>query len=970
MARNMTSYRTVGRTPRDVLIGVTAILALAVLVAGVPFALLTLLGSPLPTSMPSLETLTQPIGVGTLLDILAVLVWLAWIQLIACVVVEVYAGIRGVGMPTQVPLAWGTQTLAHRLVAAALLLFTATGALVPALAGPAHQAAHQAAQQRAPHAITATQGLQQSLPGGLQGEQPQRMPTQAAQATGAHQSVKKYYTVQPPEGRHHESLWEIAQEHLGEGRRYKEIFQLNQGHVQPDGTELTIASLIRPGWVLEMPADAHGPGVEVVRPGQPAHPPSSQGAGSHDSAQGVDGAAAAPVGQLADGTGHGGGGSGGGASGGASGDSDSTSGGTSGGGSGGGSAPVVQAPGEQVHFPNELAAAVLLAAGILAALGGRRRQQLWNRAFGTRIRGPEGEAALAEEALRIGADSESVRFLDLGLRLLSRLVAERGRVLPVVYAAHLGVEGLDLWVVPADHDAPSPWIALDRGQVWRLPRTMAAKLDEHVVGDTLAPYPGLVSLGTNDTGRILVDLEAAHGLVALRGAEPLARAALAAVAVELATNAWSDHMRVTLVGFGDDLTMLAPDRVRAVDRLAEVLPELEAEAEETRGAMAASGIDSVLTGRCRGLAGQRWMPHYVLLAGPPERAEAGRLRALAATAERTATGYVVAGDMPGAAWTWDVGEDGRLRAGVLGLEAKAQLLPDRQYSAVVELFRAASELDGLPLRRSVDSGATSAPGAGLPDLRRPASVDVRILGAAEVDAGGDVEESRRATCTEALVYLAAHPEGVHPTVLGGAIWPRGVTGPVRDATIARVRDWLGRDSTGRPNLDTDRDGRLRLGPEVRLDWAVLRALVQHALGDPAQEQAYLSRALDLVRGPLLEGRPRARYAWLAADPLEYDVYAWVSDAAHRLVELRLDAGDGRGAVEAARAGLRLAVDDELLWRDLLRATAAAGDTAHLRSVVDELRQRVSDDPVSDEMHPETEALVDELLPSWRLSVAN
>ena len=68
----------------------------------------------------------------------------------------------------------------------------------------------------------------------------------------------------PPEGRYHESLWEIAQHHLGDGRRYKEIFELNKDRVQPDGSKLTIASLIRPGWVLQMPRDASGPGIQTV----------------------------------------------------------------------------------------------------------------------------------------------------------------------------------------------------------------------------------------------------------------------------------------------------------------------------------------------------------------------------------------------------------------------------------------------------------------------------------------------------------------------------------------------------------------------------------------------------------------------------------------------------------------------------------------------------------------------------------
>ncbi len=156
------------------------------------------------------------------------------------------------------------------------------------------------------------------------------------------------------------------------------------------------------------------------------------------------------------------------------------------------------------------------------------------------------------------------------------------------------------------------------------------------------------------------------------------------------------------------------------------------------------------------------------------------------------------------------------------------------------------------------------------------------------------------------MFLAAHPEGVHPTVLSGAIWPRGASAGVRDATVARVSDWLGRDARGRLNLYHDERGRIRLGSEVRVDIAVFRWLVWRSAAEPASETAYMAYALDLVRGPLLADRPRGRYAWLADHELEYETPARVIDVAHRLVVLRLEEGDPRGAVGAARAGLRLA----------------------------------------------------------------
>jgi hypothetical protein len=297
---------------------------------------------------------------------------------------------------------------------------------------------------------------------------------------------------------------------------------------------------------------------------------------------------------------------------------------------------------------------------------------------------------------------------------------------------------------------------------------------------------------------------------------------------------------------------------------------------------------------------------------------------------------------------------------VLGFDVEAQLVPEQHYRAVVELFRTARRLEGTTLSAP---HAEDEPPSPMGDQH--AVVDIRILGPIEIDAPGPLEESRRAACTEVLIYLAAHPGGVHPTVLSGAVWPMGATAGVRDATIARVSDWLGRDSRGRPNIYYDERGRIKLGSEVRVDWQVFRWLVWRSAAEPASETAYMAYALDLLRGPLLADRPRGRYGWLANDDLEYESAARVADVAHRLVLLRLDEGDPKGAVAAARAGLRFTPADEGMWRDLLRATHATGDVTQLRAVVDELRDHVERDPAADQMQPETEALIEELMPYWR-----
>src|SRR4029077_11990341 len=136
--------------------------------------------------------------------------------------------------------------------------------------------------------------------------------------------------------------------------RYREIFELNAGRLQPDGSRLTIASLIRPGWILRLPRDAHGPGIRVVTRHEDAHAPGGDvpngPAPEQPGATGGGKTAPAPPGHAVPGR-------------------------------AGGATPPPAAPAGVVPaargapapagtavYPYELAAAALLAAGVLSAL--------------------------------------------------------------------------------------------------------------------------------------------------------------------------------------------------------------------------------------------------------------------------------------------------------------------------------------------------------------------------------------------------------------------------------------------------------------------------------------------------------------------------------------------------------------------------------------------------------------------------
>ncbi|MFC5954191.1 hypothetical protein ACFP51_06725 [Streptomyces pratens] len=105
-----------------------AFVALLVLVVGVPAALATVAGRPLPRTFEPMEWLRADVSVKTFQNILVFFVWLAWAQFTACVLVEMKAALSEVGVPGRVPGAGPSQLLARQLVAALLLFVVGAAA--------------------------------------------------------------------------------------------------------------------------------------------------------------------------------------------------------------------------------------------------------------------------------------------------------------------------------------------------------------------------------------------------------------------------------------------------------------------------------------------------------------------------------------------------------------------------------------------------------------------------------------------------------------------------------------------------------------------------------------------------------------------------------------------------------------------------------------------------------------------------
>ena len=395
---------------------VVAGLTLAAIIIGLPAVLLTTVGPPpLPTSLDMSALLVQTVSLDVVVGVLIWVLSLAWLQFTVCTLVELVSALKGHGVPGHVPLSGGVQSLVRRLVASVLLL--------GAVSGPVAAAAAPLTEEPAP-AVSVSQGVVSQEPAGdassaggtaaasqgdEHGQQYTRYVVDGVELDpqiGSQLVGKRVYIVQPPEGRYHDNLWDIAERNLGDGRAYAQIYDLNAGRVQPDGDSLELARLIQPGWLMVMPEEAVSVGRVEAIPTDPAPP-----APAPQTPTPQQGGTRLPVGlghELRDVT-------------------------------------PVQLP----------AIGSLLAASLVSVLVTRRR----------RLMGAFNEdSAELERLLRVGADESRSRRLNAVLRSLDDLPGS-----PRPYAVAIDDDACYLRMARPLTDAPSPWRAQDEGMIWALP---------------------------------------------------------------------------------------------------------------------------------------------------------------------------------------------------------------------------------------------------------------------------------------------------------------------------------------------------------------------------------------------------------------------------------------------------------------------------------------------------------------------
>jgi DNA-binding SARP family transcriptional activator len=329
----------------------------------------------------------------------------------------------------------------------------------------------------------------------------------------------------------------------------------------------------------------------------------------------------------------------------------------------------------------------LLAAGLGAAWLAHRRQRLRRRRPGRRLAPPSRELSATQTAVTSAAASGQADYaaLDRSLRQLAVLISEDPDArLPDVTAARLDSGRLQLRLhTPAGRPPPAPWTADDTGSWWSVQLNQDTGVALEVARARLAPYPTLVTLGTDGAGRWLLDLERV-GAVHVTGPADRRQDFARHLAAELAVNSWSDLLTVTTVGFGDELVDLAPHRIHPVDTAAD--PALNAALSEP----GEPDTNDVLNGRLRAGAGDGWMPQVVLAPHQPD--DDGNLARAAAVLrgrERRAAVAVVVGVEPTQLtdeWLLTLTDDGSLLVPALELRLPAPRLTAEQARDIATLM--------------------------------------------------------------------------------------------------------------------------------------------------------------------------------------------------------------------------------------------------------------------------------------------
>jgi nucleoid-associated protein YgaU len=563
--------------------GVAALSALGALLGGVPWALVRFGRWPIsgwPTAAQIRDLGDTVVSDTAVFSALTVAAWLVWVLFLLSFLVETRAAVRGL-QARPLALAGPVQQSARLLVATVVVGLTIQHSATPASALPARGAGSTATEP----------GSSQVIAESPSAESASTQPASVPDAVPARAPVG--ITVGPGD-----TAWSLAETHLGDGMRWRELWDTNRDVVQPDGRTWSDPQVIRVGWQLKVPtttqpssdasrdaeatrtvirgdtlwaiaAEDLGDGhryteifelnrgdvqpdgrilrdPDLILPGWELELPT--GSSPSSPAPVVEGdppvdepaapAAPEPAWDAAP----------------APAPPPSSAAPTA-------TTPTTQATradpaqgsaptdgGHETGASSWPTAATLagVTGALAAGLAVRLRQLRRRRAVrGTKCDAPLAQSLAATEAGIVAAsDVPLVRWAG---QHLARLIAQLDR--RTITGAPVAVEiseeaGIELlWDVPQP-DAPSPWRATDGGWAWRLAYDPDAPVPEASLSSAI---PALVTIGERQGRSLLLDLEA-HGALTVDGPAERVDAFLRSIAVELASDDELAYSYVIAVG--------------------------------------------------------------------------------------------------------------------------------------------------------------------------------------------------------------------------------------------------------------------------------------------------------------------------------------------------------------------------------------------------------------------------------------
>lgn len=982
--------------------GLFACLALLGLVVAFPAILIAIGFAPWDADLAELRRmLTRPDDGSLAFAAFAAVGWCAWAVVTGSVLLAAVAEVRRVPAPALPGLAM-PQQFAAQLVGAAALLFVTVPTIAALPSPPAHSVPavppesptatdiETVAAASAPHASVESrstaekpQTLEYTVARGdslwriaerllgdgarfpelvglnadvLDGRPDFITPGTVLRVPVVESSESETVVVEPGD-----TLSEIAEQELGDGTRYPEIFEASRATEQPDGARLEDPDLIRPGWELTIPqrdepAQSHD---DETTDGPPptAEPPFAERPEAEVPAPQAEPTqpAAEPNTPVAD-------------------------------------AEDPAAEGAPAWLLPGVAGGGLLAGAVLLAVRAHRRTQLRYRRPGQTLAPNPPELVKIDKTATAHGDQSAydIEGLDAALNNVAAQSRDTDTPLPALTSVSLS-RGVATFHFDGRVELAAPWKGEE--QCWQV-ELGAVDVDD----DVLSPYPMLVSVGRDNSGaQWLVNLEPL-GSIALTGDGEHALAFARHAAAELALNPWSVLVQTDTFGIGGELGDLDTLRLRthAADDAAvdSVTAEIQA-ASRRQGdepdpwqVVIATNIDLAgVIDEARARPAGRFGVAVVTVDAAPlgdaavfEFTSAGRLTtptigidvaAAGLTAEEATlcaaivdvTRVTPTADIPNFAraadgWRSVADQAGALRTEftrprLVGAADSSSLLAERTDAYVDVAATTEEDIDELA-PRAIDEAADA-----LADLDPTLDEDVAawfdndsylprlaLLGPVRVTAHGKLVEQivkRRPYYTELLAFVALHPEGVMSRTIAEAFH---IGQPRARTDIGHLREWLGKDPrTGEWHIPKQGDH-----PEAEwhgyqvddllVDVDLFRRLRARGQARGADGIADLVQALHLVSGKPFDQLRNHGWSWLLdGERLQDLIPCAVVDTAHIVVLDALQRGDLRLARESAEIACAAAQYDEVSRLDLAKVLEAQG---HVGAAGGMLREEVFD----------------------------